>query len=37
MSITSCYYFGGNNFGDSINSVFIDFLADKQYIYKKTP
>jgi pyruvyltransferase len=37
MSITTCYYFGGNNFGDSINSIFIDFLADKQYIYKKNP
>lgn len=37
MSIVTCYYFGGNNFGDSINSVFIDFLADKRYIYKKTP
>ena len=37
MSITTCYYFGGNNFGDSVNSVFIDFLADKQYIYKKKP
>lgn len=37
MLITTCYYFGGNNFGDSINSIFIDFLADKQYIYKKTP
>jgi pyruvyltransferase len=37
MSITTCYYFGGNNFGDSINSVFIDFLADKKYIHKKKP
>lgn len=37
MSVTSCYYFGGTNFGDSINSIFIDFLADKQYIYKNKP
>jgi len=37
MSITSCYYFGGTNFGDSVNSIFIDFLADKQYIYKNKP
>ena len=37
MSITTCYYYGTNNFGDSINSIFIDFLADKQFIYEKNP
>jgi len=34
MDISCCYYSGGKNFGDSINNLFINFLADKTFIYK---
>lgn len=37
MSINTCYYYGGKNFGDSINNVFINFLADKTFTYTSKP
>jgi pyruvyltransferase len=31
------YYYGGKNFGDSINTVLFNTLAKKSFVYKKTP
>lgn len=37
MVIKTCFYYGGENFGDSINRIFIDFLADKKFSYSAKP
>jgi hypothetical protein len=37
MDIKNFFYLGGNNFGDSINSVFFDLLADRKFNYSKHP
>jgi pyruvyltransferase len=33
--ISSCFYYGGENFGDSVNKIFIDFLSEKKFSYNK--